>query len=122
MAHTIVHRVPVTGICILILFRLVLNFLFIPRCFSYSGFNNNENYRMTTKCLPKRQDLKNITRKYNFSRPQRRKILGQKMKRTQVQLQRRMSLLRSMITYDMKPAKTWNKESSSPVGPVCTHG
>jgi hypothetical protein len=46
--------------------REKFNFLFIPQCFSYSGFNNNENYRMTTKCLPKRQDLKNITRKYNF--------------------------------------------------------
>jgi hypothetical protein len=47
---------------------------------------------MTTKCLPKRQDLKKIKREYNFSRRQRRKILGQKMKRTQVQPQRRMSL------------------------------
>jgi hypothetical protein len=30
---------------------------------------------MTTKCLPKRQDLKKINRKYHFSRCQRRKIL-----------------------------------------------
>jgi hypothetical protein len=37
---------------------------------------------MTTKCLPKRQDLKKINRKYHFSRRQRRKIIGQKMKRT----------------------------------------
>ena len=44
---------------------------------------------MTTKCLPKRQDLKKINRKYHFSRHQKRKILGQKMKRTQVQPQRR---------------------------------
>ena len=40
---------------------------------------------MTTKCLPKRQDLKKINQKHHFSRRQRRKILGQKMKRTQVQ-------------------------------------
>ena len=40
---------------------------------------------MITKCLPKRQDLKKINRKYHFSRRQRRKILGQKMKRTRVQ-------------------------------------
>ena len=42
---------------------------------------------MTTKCLPKRQDLIKINRKYHFTRRQRRKILGQKMKRTQVQRQ-----------------------------------
>jgi hypothetical protein len=41
-----------------------------------------------------------------------RKILGQKMKRTQVQPQRWMSLLRSMMTYHTKPAKTRNKEPS----------
>ena len=65
---------------------------------------------------------KKINRKYHFSRRQRRKILGQKMKRTQVQLQRRMNLLRSMMTYHMKPGKTRNKESFSPVGPVYTCG
>ena len=42
---------------------------------------------MTTKCLPKKQDLKKINRKYHLSRCQRRKILGQKMKRTQVKPQ-----------------------------------
>ena len=42
---------------------------------------------MTTNCLPKRLDLKKINRKYHFSRRQRRKILGQKMKQTQVQPQ-----------------------------------
>ena len=78
----------------------------------------NENCRMTTKCLPKMQDLIKINRKYHFSRRQRRKILGQKLKRTQVQRQRRMSHLRSMITYHTKPAKTRNKESFCPVGPV----
>ena len=43
------------------------------------------------------------------------------MKRTRVQPQRRMSLLRSMMTYHTKPVKTRNKESFSPVGPVYTH-
>jgi hypothetical protein len=40
---------------------------------------------MTTKCLSKRQDLKKINIKYHFSRRQWRKILWQKIKRTQVQ-------------------------------------
>jgi hypothetical protein len=36
------------------------------RCFSYSGLDYNENCRMTTKCLPKRQDLKKSTANINF--------------------------------------------------------
>jgi hypothetical protein len=42
MAHTIVHRAPVTGICKLILFWLVLNFCFIPR--TQSGEKVNQSY------------------------------------------------------------------------------
>jgi hypothetical protein len=42
--------------------------------------------------------------------------------KTQVQRQRRLSLLRSMMTYHTKPAKTRNKESFSPVGPVYIRG
>jgi hypothetical protein len=49
---------------------------------------------------------------------QRKKILGQKMKWTQVQPQRRMNLLRSLMTYHTKPAKTRNKESFSLIGPT----
>jgi hypothetical protein len=39
-----------------------------------------------------------------------------------LQRQKRMSLLRSMMTYHMKPAKTRNKESFRPIGPIYTRG
>jgi hypothetical protein len=148
MAHTIVHRAPVTGICIKkarseknqpkILFFMMSEGKSLVR--RWNGHSYNRSWEIgsffwcydgflvvSTSCMPiVSDDVLKLSQPavIVLFAPMLMHLLqyGQKMKRTQVQPQRRMSLLRSMMTYHTKPAKTRNKESFSPVGPVYTRG